>query len=713
MDNQSYTWTDNPTVSGVSPCNTDVLNECLMHLKYNQEKGDGFKLFDIKITDRKLVGVEAVGWMLQGGLVTMTYPDAVNQIIQEFDEGATVSYRGINCVQALNGHYVADIAQKDAIDKLFAQTGIAEFYILDKTNQQFYLPRNSWFMQFSTDDNLINQFKEAGLPNIYGTVWSRFNAGTTLWNDSVSGAFYTIGTGAAEQRGDGGATERPAGLGINAAQCSSVYGRSSTVQPQAGTKLLYYKVGNITTDVNQILIDAQKFLEDSSNQLQNSAKEGLETLENAKDEGVIAINNASNALKQTQISNCVLQTPDLIKYGLENNSFILKAGSVVLVPYGTSAPEYEIGGDLNGGKIVDISWDGSKLFYYVQYDTDKTIKSTVSTESQFLYIDEHGVMNYFNEIFTHSGKSAPTSIQNNCCIYYDTTNNIVKVTTNNGTSWTQNNSLPICLLKAVKDVGYTSVMNIFNTGGYIYKAIWVNKNVKGLIPNGLNADGSLCSIEYKTEYTAISEFTGVYQDEFNAYITDEISDYISQYSDRVTFYVSNLTDLPAPNVDKYYRIYVINENKWFISTNGNPYQSVQGFNIIWFKTNASGKITNFKTSMPYRAMNLLDTDYIANMGMPSKSYINLSLGANHTQYTAIADGWFYIDRASLQPFQYVGFCNATDAISGETVSFSGQAISQHCSCLRPVKKGETVAVIYSGDAYTAYFRFIYAQGAIQ
>ena len=704
MDNQSYTWTDNPTVSGVSPCNTDVLNECLMHLKYNQDKGDGFKLFDIKITDRKLVGVEAVGWMLQGGLVTMTYPDAVNQIIQEFDEGATVSYRGINCVQALNGHYVADIAQKDAIDKLFAQTGIAEFYILDKINQQFYLPRNNWFMQFSTNDNAINQFKEAGLPNHQHSPIYLTGSNADLGDPGD----FCITSG-----GQSNGVRTCASSSTGYVSNNALYGKSSTVQPQASTKLLYYKVGNITTDVNQILIDAQKFLEDSSNQLQNSAKEGLETLENAKDEGVIAINNASNALKQTQISNCVLQTPDLIKYGLENNSFTLKAGSVVLVPYGTSAPEYEVGEDLNGGKIVDISWDGSKLFYYVQYDVDKIIKSTVSTESQFLYIDENGIMNYFNEIFTHSGKSAPTSIQNNCCIYYDTTNNIVKVTTNNGTSWTQNNSLPICLLKAVKDVGYTAVLNAFNTGGYIYKTIWVNKNVKGLIPNGLNADGSLCSIEYKTEYTAISEFTGVYQDEFNAYITDEISDYISQYSDSVTFYVSNLTDLPAPNVDKYYRVYVVNENKWFISTNGNPYQSVQGFNIIWYKTNASGKITNFKTLMPYRAMNLLDTEYIANMGMPSKSYINLSLGANHTQYTAIADGWFYIDRASLQPFQYVGFCNATDAIAGETVSFSGQAISQHCSCLRPVKKGETVAVIYSGDAYTAYFRFIYAQGAKQ
>jgi hypothetical protein len=31
----AYKWTDNPTESGKSNCNTDVLNECLMHLKYD------------------------------------------------------------------------------------------------------------------------------------------------------------------------------------------------------------------------------------------------------------------------------------------------------------------------------------------------------------------------------------------------------------------------------------------------------------------------------------------------------------------------------------------------------------------------------------------------------------------------------------------------------------------------------------------------------
>lgn len=29
-----YTWTDNPTEAGVSNCDPDILNECLMYLKW-------------------------------------------------------------------------------------------------------------------------------------------------------------------------------------------------------------------------------------------------------------------------------------------------------------------------------------------------------------------------------------------------------------------------------------------------------------------------------------------------------------------------------------------------------------------------------------------------------------------------------------------------------------------------------------------------------
>ena len=348
MENQSYAWTDNPTVSGVSPCDTDVLNECLMHLKYNQPKGDGFQLFDIKITDRKLVGEEAVGWIIQGGLVTMTYPDAVNKIIEEFEDGATTTYRGISCVQSLTGHYIADISKKSAIDKLFSQTGIAEFYILDKTNQQFYLPRNKWFLQLTTDDTKLNQFNEAGLPNItswvQGAPWKSVEAGGAMY---INGEWNT-------DHGSGVDGYHKTRIDFNASRSSSIYGKSSTVQPISGNKLLYYKVGNVTTGVGQILIDAEEFLSESTQQLEDTAQDGLESLEAAIDDGVSAISNVSNALKQNQITNCILETFQNIYIDYQSSGLTLRKGSIFIVPYGTSAPTMEVGDTLNGGTIVDV-----------------------------------------------------------------------------------------------------------------------------------------------------------------------------------------------------------------------------------------------------------------------------------------------------------------------------------------------------------------------
>ena len=352
---------------------------------------DSFSLFDTKLTDRILTGDEALGWALQGSLVTMTYPDAVNRIKEEYAEGTvayikqnlplpeftsnttngiTVSDSGghddayslINGVStmyttgpwssywfnidydeqtyiktyslkadnsgnaeypsawtlqannggdtdwvtldtqtaqtftknqqktypvnsetsyrqyrivfsdgeetsggngelsqisfdvdnilfeyktAVNGHLIADISQKTAIDTLYSETGIADFYILDSTNNQFYLPRNKYFMQLTDSTTLLNNYNKPGLPNITGTF-----DGIDKYAGDPTGAF---------------AIEKS----------SAVYGNSETVQPPSSNKLLYYKVGhtvtnsgsidvaNVLSDIN--LLEANKADKDLSN----------------------------------------------------------------------------------------------------------------------------------------------------------------------------------------------------------------------------------------------------------------------------------------------------------------------------------------------------------------------------------------------------------------------------------------------------------------
>ena len=401
-----YEWTDNPTVSGESVCDTDVLNECLMHLKYNNGNGDALPLFTTMAFDRILTGEEAIGWALQGSLVTNTYPDAVAQIKSEYENAEetlnyskttpitmpvftsntagnitvsdarenTDAYKLINGVsskqigdwstywfnidygentliksynikadsttnpeypsdwtlqgssdgaqwdvldtrngqtftlgqsrtfivtteipykqyrlvfsngveasgngelaqigfnvesivysfsykKAQNGHYIADIADKTQIDVYFSETGIADFYVLDSVNNQFYLPKNNWFYQFTSDSNAVNSYNESGLPNIKG-YFSLMPYQDTLYDSG--GAFTSSGDH--ESRGIRGLNN---GFTTNwraefdASLSNSVYGNSDKVQPPSSNKLLYYKVGS--TIVNESEIDVANLTSD-------------------------------------------------------------------------------------------------------------------------------------------------------------------------------------------------------------------------------------------------------------------------------------------------------------------------------------------------------------------------------------------------------------------------------------------------------------------
>ena len=697
MDNQSYTWTDNPTVSGVSPCNTDVLNECLMHLKYNQPTGDGFRLFDIKITDRKLIGEEAVGWVIQGGLVTMTYPDAVNQIIEEFDEGVTTTYRGISCVQSLTGHYIADISKKSAIDQLFSQTGIADFYILDKTNRQFYLPRNKWFMQLTTDDTKINQFNEAGLPNHQHSPIYLTGSNADLGDP---GECYMTNNG--QQNGVRTSTNSRTGNVSN----NSLYGKSSTVQPQSSNKLLYYKVGNVTTGVGEILIDAQEFLSESTQQLENAAQDGLNDIETAINDGVSAISNVSNALKQNQITNCLLEVPQRVKVELNDGSLTLKAGSVVIVPYGTSAPTLEIGDTLNGGEIVDISWDGQKLFYYVRYEQDKTSTYTpTSSYNDNVFARSNGAVLFRNVLASYSGDSAPT-ISSNYALWYDTANNIVKQTENQGQTWENYLSLPFCIAGVTKSVGITSLENIFNGFGFIGSTVWIDKGVKALIPNGRNADGSLKNIEYTTSkiiptqtnigtrlylYRILQGWDTLVRSEY-IYIQDE-------QPDAADFDYTGTNAWFSPG-----------ENYWRIYENGG-WQIVPVLSYAYIDCgNTTAEFyrpVSFKTKQAFRAVDYNDTEFIAHQAMPSETIVNLSVGASGTTYTAPADGYVTVyGKANSSNDAYLDLMSSNSRyITHAYTQGMGLAVTL------PVAKSCIFKLSYLNINISAAY-FTYANGAI-
>lgn len=106
---------------------------------------------------------------------------------------------------------------------------------------------------------------------------------------------------------------------------------------------------------------------------------------------------------------------------------------------------------------------------------------------------------YFDHTQTFSGDSQPSSENiNTYAVWFDTKNKEVKRTKDGGVTWISNISLPLAKFSA-DGSAVTSIDQVFNGFGYIGSTIFALPGVKGLIPNGRNADGSLKNIEFTTD----------------------------------------------------------------------------------------------------------------------------------------------------------------------------------------------------------------------
>lgn len=104
--------------------------------------------------------------------------------------------------------------------------------------------------------------------------------------------------------------------------------------------------------------------------------------------------------------------------------------------------------------------------------------------------------------------------------------------------------------------------------------------------------------------------------------------------------------------------------------------------------------------------------YIAGCAMPSDKYVELTLGATLSTYTAPANGWFaiYMSNAAEQTAgHYVHLHNTTAGDLGNSACSSDNSW-QPLSASVPAKKGDVIQVTYLA-ATQAFFRFVYAQGS--
>lgn len=188
---------------------------------------------------------------------------------------------------------------------------------------------------------------------------------------------------------------------------------------------------------------------------------------------------------KNKITNCITEIPQNIKLELSNGTLTLKAGSKLYIP------------------------NGAGKFYEVIATTDCTMQNLPTTNGQYMLFDNGAFgtasLRYALTSKCASGATAPSDTS---FVWYNTTQNLIQVYQSG--AWTGARTLPLCIFTVSNGV-ISSIDQVFNGFGYIGSTVFALPNVKGLIPNGRNADGSLKNIEFTTSkvltYSRSSAFT--------------------------------------------------------------------------------------------------------------------------------------------------------------------------------------------------------------
>ena len=136
-------------------------------------------------------------------------------------------------------------------------------FVYDSTNNTVRLPKVTGIIEGTTDVTALGDLVEAGLPNITGsfTAWDDKNmsAPTGCFSEINHGFGSTISSGSSS-----GWTSFP----FDASSSSSIYGNSTTVQPQT-IKVLYYIVVATSTKTD-IQVDIDEVATDLNNKVDKS-----------------------------------------------------------------------------------------------------------------------------------------------------------------------------------------------------------------------------------------------------------------------------------------------------------------------------------------------------------------------------------------------------------------------------------------------------------
>lgn len=148
------------------------------------------------------------------------------------------------------------------------QYGVCGKFVYDSTNNTVRLPKITGIIEGTTDVSALGNLIEAGLPNITGQVYAGGAYGSSLFTSSSG--FIQNGSNdgwrtMTQQSTVSGASDT---ITFNASNSSSIYGNSTTVQPQTIQVMYYIVVANVTK--TEIEVDIDEIATDLNNKVDAS-----------------------------------------------------------------------------------------------------------------------------------------------------------------------------------------------------------------------------------------------------------------------------------------------------------------------------------------------------------------------------------------------------------------------------------------------------------
>lgn len=360
-----------------------------------------------------------------------------------------------------------------------------------------------------------------------------------------------------------------------------------------------------------------------SEQAAEQSSHKFDQIEGAVDTGLAALANASNALRNTQVSNCILSYPQKINYELAaDGTLTIKAGTTVYVP------------------------NGPGVYTPVTLQSDVVRSNPLSTVTGTAFIGLYNALNapaISFSVFSNMD-SGNSSTPGNNILYYNEDLNTIKYYNPSGNLESEDWSF--FLLQVTVDNGVIkSVDQVLDYQSFIGHWQFVFPGLTGLIPNGLNSDGTLNNIQATTTNVARRKYTWSTTKGQRVVVYPQSNTLGS--SGIITRYYEQ--DTVPPNIKNTYWLNTSNNIMYYNGDDATSWEKDNCFYIgdIWGDN--TGKITSLA---PRSALRVLDTSTFEKVYLPQikkSTTINYeaAIAKSHsTQYTSTGGaiyGEFQID----------------------------------------------------------------------